>query len=68
MKKRTKVQIVVFFFLKKRPKRGREESLAQEVFLISKFLRDPTVGSRRDKRQSCSTHRGLRVGSGFVGF
>ena len=31
-------------------------------------MRDPTVGSRRDKRQSCSTHQGLRVGPGFVGF
>ena len=62
---------------KRGEKRGREGRLAQEVldlifresvFLLSKFLRDLTVGSRRDKRQSCSTHRGLRVGPGFVGF
>ena len=39
----------------------------ESVFLLSKFLRDPIVGSRRDKRQSCSTHRGLRVGPGFAG-
>ena len=31
MRKRAKVQIVVFFFLKKRPKRGGEGRLAQEV-------------------------------------
>ena len=33
-----------------------------------KFLRDPTIGSRRDKRQSYSTHRGLRVDPDFVDF
>ena len=31
MRKRTKVQIVVFFFLKKRPKRGKGERTLQEV-------------------------------------
>ena len=31
MRKRTKVQIAVFFSLKERPKRGREWRLAQEV-------------------------------------
>ena len=31
MRKRTKVQIVVFFFLKKRPKRGGKGSLAEEA-------------------------------------
>ena len=31
MRKRTKVQIVVFFFLKKRPKRGKGGKTLQEV-------------------------------------
>ena len=31
MRKRTKVQIVVFFFLKKRPNRGKEGKTLQEV-------------------------------------
>ena len=71
----------VFFKKQKEKKRGRRGRLAQEVwisflervclpslFLLSKFLRDPTVGSRRDKRQSCSTHRVLCVGPSFMGF
>ena len=29
---------------------------------------DPTVGSLRDKKESCSTRRGLRVGTGFRRF
>ena len=29
---------------------------------------DPTVGSLRDKKESCSTRRGLRVGTGFRDF
>ena len=29
---------------------------------------DPTVGSLRDKKENCSTRRGLRVGTGFVSF
>ena len=36
--------------------------------LLSKFLRDPTVGSLRDKRKNCSTRRGLLVGTGFREF
>ena len=31
--------------------------------LLSKISRDPTVGSLRDKKGSCSTQRGLRVGT-----
>ena len=38
------------------------------VFLLSKFLRDPTVGSLRGKKESCSTRRGLRVGTRFREF
>ena len=40
----------------------------ESVFLLSKFLRDPTVGSLRDKKGSCYTRRGLRVSTGFRGF
>ena len=36
--------------------------------LLSKISRDLTVGSRRDKKQNCSTQRGLRVDSGFREF
>ena len=33
--------------------------------LLSNISLDPTVGSLRDKKESCSTRRGLRVGTGF---
>ena len=36
--------------------------------LLSKISRDQTVGSLRDKKRSCSTRRGLRVGTGFKEF
>ena len=36
--------------------------------LLSSFPANPTVGSRRDKKGSCSTRRGLRVGTGFKEF
>ena len=36
--------------------------------LLSKISRDPIVGSLRDKKESCSTRRGLRVGTGFKEF
>ena len=42
--------------------------LRESVFLLSKFLRDPTVGSLRDKKENCSTRRGLRVGTKFREF
>ena len=29
---------------------------------------DPTVGGLRDKKENCSTRRGLRVGTGFREF
>ena len=35
---------------------------------LSRFLGDPTVGIRWDKKESRSTHRGLRVGSSFKEF
>ena len=33
--------------------------------LLSRFPGFRTVGSRRAKKQSCSTRQGLRVGTGF---
>ena len=54
---------------KKGEKRGRRRSLAQEawisflerdsVFLLSKFLRNPTVGGLRGKKESCSSGKGF---------
>ena len=37
--------------------------LRESVFLLSKFLRDPTVGGLRGKKKSYSTRKGLRVGT-----
>ena len=36
--------------------------------LLSKFSADPTVRIIRDKKENCSTRRGLRVGSNFREF
>ena len=44
------------------------EFLERERLLLSKIPGDPTVGSRRDKKGSCSMRRGLRVGTGFREF
>ena len=41
--------------------------LERESFL-SKNTGDLTVGSLRDKKENCSTRRGLHVGTGFVSF
>ena len=38
------------------------------MLLLSRFLGVRTVGSRRSKKQSCSTLQGLRVGTDFVEF
>ena len=40
----------------------------QNLKLLSRNMRDPTVGSLRDKKESCSTRRGLHVGTGFREF
>ena len=40
----------------------------ESVFLLSRFLNDPTVGSLQDKKEGCSTWRGIRVGTGFREF
>ena len=59
------------------PKRERRKKLAvaagfllflRERELLSRIVGDPTVGSRRDKKGSCSTLRGLRVGTRFEEF
>ena len=36
--------------------------------LLSRNTGDPTVGGLRDKKENCSTRRGLRVGTGFREF
>ena len=55
--------------------KGRKDPVAldlifwrESVFLISKFLRDPIVGGLRGKKESCSTQKGLRVGTRFKEF
>ena len=45
-----------------------ERILERERVLLSINTRDPTVDSLRDKRENCSTRRGLRVGTGFREF
>ena len=38
------------------------------MYLLSKISDDPTVEILRSKKESCSTRRGLRVGTGFEEF
>ena len=40
----------------------------RERALLSKNTGDPTVGNLRDKKENCSTQRGLRVGTRFRKF
>ena len=42
--------------------------LREKDHLISRIVEDPIVGSLRDKKESCSTQRGLCVGTGFREF
>ena len=42
--------------------------LVRESLPLSRNTRDPTVGSLWDKKESRSTRRGLRVGTGFREF
>ena len=42
--------------------------MCERVFLLSKNTGDPTFGGLRDKKENCSTRRGLRVGTGFREF
>ena len=45
-----------------------ERNLERERALLSRNTRDPTVGGLRDKKENCSTRRGLRVGTRFREF
>ena len=40
----------------------------EKVLLLFRFPGDRTVGFLRDKKESCYTRRGLRVGTGFKEF
>ena len=42
--------------------------IERERALLSRNTRDPTVGGLRDKKENCSTRRGLCVGTGFREF
>ena len=42
--------------------------ILRERALLFKNTGDPTVGSLRDKKENCSTQRGLRVGTIFREF
>ena len=78
---RTKQQIVLSHTLRdqkrKRRERGMQWGAGNGVFdvlererepLLSRFAGDPTVGIRRDKKESGSKRRGLCLGSGFWSF
>ena len=65
--------------MKRREKHGRREIgdpvaemevfvERERAFLLSRNTDDPTVGSFLDKKENCSTRRGLRVGTGFREF
>ena len=62
---------------RKRGEEKKKRNLAEEagshfsresVFLLSRFLNDPTVDSLRGKKENCSTRRGLRMGTRFKEF
>ena len=61
---------IFLFFLGDGIRQWRENKIFQRerVQLFSRFPGVWTVGSRRSKRQSCSTLQGLHVGIGFVDF
>ena len=40
----------------------------ERVVLLSRIVGYPTVGGLRDKKENCSTRRGLRVGTRFREF
>ena len=56
MEMKTKLAVAILRFSLEREK------------LLSKNRGDPTVDSLRDKKENCSTWRGLRVGTGFREF
>ena len=66
-----KIAIVAFFFkLERKQKRGGTSSSRFRFLekLLSRFASDLTVGGLRDKKENCSTQRGLRVDTGIVSF
>ena len=48
--------------------RYRFEFFLEREKLLSKISGNPTVEILRNKKENCSTHRGLHVGSGFGSF
>ena len=73
--KRAIVSTPTFEKGKENVKGGGDTVSFRFVFLVrererlrSRFTDDPTVGIRRDKKQSDSTQRGLRVGTEFKSF
>ena len=42
--------------------------LERESMTSLQKYRDPTVGGLRDKKENCSTRRGIRVGTRFMEF
>ena len=65
---KTKVNSAVSHIEKGKHGEGEVLHFLESVFLLSRFLNDPTVGSLRDKKESCSTQKGLRVGTRFREF
>ena len=53
---------------RRRCRNGYGDFLEREGLLLSRISGDPTVGSLRDEKESCSTWRDLRVGTGFEEF
>ena len=47
---------------------GNGDFLLERERLLSRIVGDPTIDSLRDKKESCSTRRGLRVGTRFREF
>ena len=43
-------------------------SWRENLKLLSRIPANPTVDNLRDKKESCSTRRGLHVGTGFIEF
>ena len=77
MRIRQTLNSVVFFKKAKREKTWdadfshselRLRGFERERELLSKNTGDPTVGRLRDKKEKCSTRRGLRVGTRFREF
>ena len=53
---------------KGRNEREEEARERERVYLLSRFLRDRSFRSQRDKKQGWSTRQGLHVGTGIMEF